>query len=257
MNEAGDQFGAALAVGNIVGDAFRELIVGAPGDAPGAAKAGSVFVFPGSLGGIAMGFLITQTNAGEVNEAGDQFGAALAVGDFDGDRVGDLAVGAPGDAPGADPKAGSVFIFPGSQGITTGFFITHADQTDPEDILPNEAGDQFGAALAVGKFNGDLLDELLVGAPGKAPETDPKAGSVVVFPGSEAGITTGVFFTQKGSGGLAEEGDQFGAALAVADFNGDLLEDLAVGAPGEALGAEPKSGAVFVVPAGEISFILR
>jgi hypothetical protein len=262
VNEEGDEFGAALAVGHIVDNAFRELIVGAPGKAPGGGlSSGAVFVFPGSLGGLTTGFLITQTDAGEVNEEGDQFGAALAVGDFDGDRIGDLAVGAPGDAPGADPKAGSVFIFPGSEGITTGFFITHADQTDPEDVLPNEAGDQFGAALAVGEFTGDMLDELLVGAPGKAPETDPKAGSVVVFPGSEVGIATGVFtgvfFTQKGSGGLAEEGDQYGAALAVGDFNGDLLQDLAVGAPGEALGAVPKSGAVFVVPAGEISFILR
>jgi hypothetical protein len=71
------------------------------------------------------------------------------------------------------------------------------------------------------------------------------------------GITLGVSFSQKGSGGLAEAGDQFGAALAVGDFNGDLLDDMAVGAPGEALGAEPKSGAVFVLGHGEINFILR
>jgi hypothetical protein len=36
-----------------------------------------------------------------------------------------------------------------------------------------------------------------------------------------------------------------------------MFEDLAVGGPGEALGAEPKSGAVFVVPYGEINFLLR
>ncbi len=56
---------------------------------------------------------------------------------------------------------------------------------------------------------------------------------------------------------MAEDGDQFGAALVVGDFNGDMLDDLIVGATGEALGAEPKSGAAGVVAAGEIRFIIR
>jgi hypothetical protein len=278
VNEEGDQFGAALAAGDIVGDVFQELLVGAPGEAPGAdPKAGRVFIFPGAAGGFTPGFFITQTDAGEVNEAGDQFGAALAVGDFNGDWLGDLAVGAPGDDPAAAAaKTGSVFIFTGSAaGITAGPIkvITHADLTDAEDVAdvkPLADGDQFGAALAVGKFNDDMFDELLVSAPGKAAvvATDPRAGTVTVFPGSDGsvvadgitldeGITLGLFFTQKGGGGFAEDGDQFGTALAVGDFNGDLLADLAVGAPGEALGAVPKSGAVSVVPSGELKFILR
>jgi hypothetical protein len=277
VNEDGDQFGAALASGDLVGDVYEELIVGAPGDAPGApgaAKAGCVFVFPGSAGGLTSGsgFYITQTDAigsancdpvvpgsciPGVNDAGDQFGAALVVGDFDGDRLWDLAVGAPGDTLGT-VKAGSVYIFPGTDvGITPGFFITHADQTDPEDVLPPEEGDRFGAALAVGEFNVDLFDELLVGAPGKAPgPTDPKSGTVCVFPGSAVGIKTGVFFTQLGRGGAEETGDQVGASLAVGDYNGDLLDDVFVGAPGEALGADPKSGAVFAAPWGDMNFIL-
>jgi hypothetical protein len=57
---------------------------------------------------------------------------------------------------------------------------------------------------------------------------------------------------------LAEAGDQFGAALVVGDFNGDTLDDLAVGAPGDALGAEPStSGVVNLLTAGEIRFKIK
>ncbi len=69
------------------------------------------------------------------------------------------------------------------------------------------------------------------------------------------GITLGVSFSQTSFGGLAEAGDQFGAVLAVGDFNGDLLDDVVVGAPGDALGTEPStSGVAFILNAGEIRF---
>ncbi|MEE9402940.1 MAG: FG-GAP repeat protein, partial [Desulfobacteria bacterium] len=133
---------------------------------------------------------------------------------------------------------------------------------------PLAAGDRFGAALAIGRFNDDLIDDLIVGATGKAlrVSTDQNGGTVTVFPGSDGvtvadevtldeGITLGVSFSQAGYGGLAEAGDQFGAALAVGDFNGDTLDDLVVGAPGDALGAEPStSGVANIINAGEIRF---
>jgi hypothetical protein len=49
-------------------------------------------------------------------DAGDQFGSAVAKGDFHGDGIFDLAVGAPGETVGAAAVAGAVSVFTGSGG---------------------------------------------------------------------------------------------------------------------------------------------
>lgn len=61
-------------------------------------------------------YRITVTQTGlDPNESGDQFGDALAIGDFDGDgRENDLAVRDPGEAPGSSPESGYVFVFKGT-----------------------------------------------------------------------------------------------------------------------------------------------
>ena len=73
------------------------------------------------------------------------------------------------------------------------------------------------------------------------------AGAVSVLPGSPAGLTAagGRLFTQVG--GAVEAGDAFGSSLASADFDGDELADLAVGAPEENFVRQPDTGAVSVL----------
>jgi len=175
------------------------------------------------------------------NEAGDLFAGAVAVGDFDGDGWGDVAVGATGEAPGSDPRSGVVFVFRGTPGGIQPWQVL-----DQAGLGSNEADDQFGTALAAGDFNGDGLDDLAVGAPGEAPGADPSgAGFVFVFRGTRGGLVAAQGLDQAGLG-TNEQNDLFGRALAAGDFNGDGRDDLAVGAPGEAPGADPRSGVVFV-----------
>src|SRR5262245_20018468 len=59
--------------------------------------------------------LLTAANAGSSNGEGDNFGAAVAFGDFDRDGFQDLAVAAPDDEVGT-VRAGQVFIFRGAAG---------------------------------------------------------------------------------------------------------------------------------------------
>jgi hypothetical protein len=103
-------------------------------------------------------------------------------------------------------------------------------------------------------FNGDGCADLAVGVPGE-DITDVaiirNAGAVNVLYGSPGGLTDAddQLWYQGKDGVLdeAEEGDAFGSALAMGDFNGDGFTDLAVGAPFETIDGEFAAGAVSVL----------
>jgi phosphodiesterase/alkaline phosphatase D-like protein len=244
VNDAGDNFGAASAVGDFNGDGFGDVAVGAPQDAVGGVRSGAVFVFPGSSGGIGAGIRLTQSNASAANEAGDEFGAALVAGDFNRDGRADLAVGVPGEAIGTASDSGAVVVFAGTPaGLSSGVVRDQAPSA-------NEAGDRFGQSLAVGDLNGDSYPDLAAGTPGEAPGSQPAGGVVFLFNGSAGGLVAAGYRRQEDAGGGTEAGDQFGKAVAAGDVSGDGVADLVVGAPNEAPNAEPAGGTFFVLPGG-------
>jgi hypothetical protein len=221
-------------------DGFADLAVGAPGEDVGAATdAGAVNVLYGSAGGLGGAQVLTQGAAGVpgASESLDRFGTALTTGNFNSDGFADLAVGAPGEDLGAgDVDAGAVVILFGSAaGITgAGSLLT---QTNPEP------GDGFGLALAA--VDGQ---DLAVGVPGEDVGAANGAGAVSLVndPGSSPSETL-LHQGVGGVGGTAEAGDAFGAAVIAGDFNDSAGQDsLAIGAPGEDVGAVADAGAVNV-----------
>ena len=179
------------------------------------------------------------------NEKGDLFGRVVASGDFNGDGLTDLAVGAPKEDVGIIANSGAVFIYRGTEfGLAPWKVLTQ------KGLGSNEIGDQFGFSLAAGDFNGDGKDDLAVGAPYEKPGTKPKSGWVFVFKGTTQGPKPWKAFGQKGIGS-DEKDDRFGFSLAAGDFNGDGKDDLAVGAPFEKPGKKGKrSGWVYVFKGG-------
>jgi FG-GAP repeat len=243
--EAGDQFGFALAAGDFNNDDFADLAVGAPFEVAGRARAaGAVSVLYGSPNGLSTsgGRLFTQV-AGAV-EALDNFGWALAAGDFNNNGFADLAVGAPGETAGSAEGAGAVSVLYGSAGGLS----TSGGRLFTQVAGAVEGNDHFGFALAAGDFNNNGFADLAAGAPFEAVGRVGDAGAVSVLYGAAGGLTTagGRLFTQVG--GTVEAFDWFGWSLTAGDFNDNGFADLAVGAPLEGVaGAGDYAGAVSVL----------
>ncbi len=241
----GDQFGAALAsLGDFDGNGVGDLVIGAPGDNSGGTDRGSVYVsLLTSSGTIASSVEIASgSNGGPVLANSDAFGTSItSIGDFDGDGVTDIVVGAPGDDTDG-PGRGAVYLL-----------LLNANRTVKSSIKIRGGtlvgdGDRFGASVAsLGDIDGNGVTDIVVGAPGDNGEVFPG------IPGNDRGAI--YFLLMNSDGTVSSRGklgapapvdlDEFGYSLAaVGDLNGDGLQDLAVGAPGDDTGVS-NSGAVY------------
>ncbi len=163
---------------------------------------------------------------------GDEFGAAMAAGDFNGDGFGDLATAAPGEGAfgnHADLDSGIVIV---SRGTAAGLTWNGAKRLRPDDapsVSSNDANFRFGEALAAGDFNGDGRADLAVGAPGQE--------KVFVYYGSAQGLTgPSVVFSSDSLGVATNFLADFGDTLAAGRLGGDAYDDLVIGAPRAGLG---------------------
>lgn len=123
-SEYGDNFGRSLASGDFNGDGRGDLAVGVPfeqiGDSSSGELAGAVNVLYGSQGGIradANEPIWNQNTTGiaGVSEYGDNFGHALAAGDFNRDGFDDLAIGVPSEDIVSKRNAGAVNVLLGGR----------------------------------------------------------------------------------------------------------------------------------------------
>ncbi|HXJ66141.1 MAG TPA: hypothetical protein VNN79_20455 [Actinomycetota bacterium] len=241
----GDLFGSAVAAGDFDGDGKSDASVSAAyetlGFDPAGTNAGAVEVLYGSRSGLQATSPDDQFFTQDTpDDTSDAFGSAFAAGDFNADGFPDLATGIPNDAVDGQDLEGSVEILYGGTkrlddlGADDSYFPSGGELVDGLTSF-----DGFGGALASADFNGDGFADLAAGAIGEDPGAGLGAGAVHVLYGAANGLQAASpddqFFDQDSPNvrDAAEAGDNFGASLAAADFNGDGFGDLAVGVPGE------------------------
>ncbi len=203
-----DGFGSAVAFpGDVVGSVGEDLAIGAPyadppqEEGPPAQDAGALYVVHGGaltsgrVEASAIGFSVAGTLF-RGSEPGGWFGFSVSAGgDNQADGIPDLLIGAPMGDPLGMVDAGRVYQ--ASDTINWGVYY----DTDIGDCsIPGHlagtvwegeaAGDQYGWFVAsIGDYNGDGLDDIMVGAPGADPDGISDAGGVWIIDGQtfEAG----------------------------------------------------------------------
>jgi hypothetical protein len=219
-------FGASLAAGDMDGDGWPELVVGAiaedalPDEDYGS---GAVVVLQGGPAGLD---LHRSSTVARPERAMASFGALVALGDLDGDGDLDLVEGYRGgrfwvDDPPAPPHVTYALSGPSAVGAA--------------QVLSRRSA----ASIAVGDLTRDGRADVVVGSDFRTTytEDDPlPRGRVTVFPGTAAGPSpAGIAISQRSTGvpGRDERGDRFGASVALTDVDRDGHLDLVVGSPGE------------------------
>jgi hypothetical protein len=249
---------SASSAGDVNGDGFDDVIVGADGADPNGSNSGASYVVFGkgtAFGGNLSLSSLDGTNGFRINgeTAGDHSGHSVAsAGDVNGDGLGDLIVGAYDADPHGGSSGASYVVFGKASGFGHTLALSTLDGNSGFQINGETAGDHSGYSVASGgDFNGDGFDDLIVGAEGADPSGVYSGASYVVFGKASGFGATFELSSLDGNNGFQINGEaedhRSGFSVAAGgDVNGDGFDDLIVGAyyasPNGAL-----SGASYVI----------
>ncbi|CCK30077.1 fusidic acid esterase [Streptomyces davaonensis JCM 4913] len=271
--ESHDMFGAHLAVGDLDGDGYADLLVETDNEQwthEGIARDGNRIVLWGGPSGLSSGSVLPVLTTGLAQ------GGTSVTGDFDGDghldlaKKGEVRFGPFGrDGAAASVRQGAEFTTHHqttdlAAGDTDGDGITDVvalarDYDRGEDnqyaysvtvargshdgLLPPTVVTSFRTAepwqesLAVGDVDGDGPAEIVTGA----------GNDIRVLDGGTERIITQ---NTPGVPGAQEKGDTFGAVVSVGDVDGDGYGDIVAGNPTEDFAGRTDAGIFAVVPGG-------
>ncbi|RMB12365.1 FG-GAP repeat protein [Eilatimonas milleporae] len=247
--------------GDVNGDGFDDIIVGAPGGGTDYSYAGETYIVFGGEGGFDDPFDLSALDGdnGFVLSGVSRFDysgwSVSDAGDVNGDGFDDVIIGLNNTDPGGSDSAGEGYVvFGRAGGFDPRIDLASLDGETGFALTGVEAGDEIRFAVSgAGDVNGDGLDDVIVGALGADPNGIENAGEAYVVFGRAGGFAATVDpRALDGTDGFVLEG---GAALDYAgyvvsgagDVNGDGFDDLIVGAPGGDAGYGESVGKSHVV----------
>lgn len=256
--DAEDNLGT-IATGDFNGDGVKDALVGAAfADGPENARAdaGEVYVFLGPFSPGESRDAATRDHDLIVYgaEEGDQAGRAIAAGDFSGDGIDDIFIGAPfADGPdNTRDSAGDVYVILGSPSL--GAEVTSLDLADgiaDVSIYGADPSGFTGLSIAAANLNGDPFADLVIGSFwADGPDGDrPQAGEVYTVFGSEERRSVDIAGGEQNATVYgARAGDRLGETVEAGDVNADGIDDLVLAAPFAATrSGEDAGGRVYVV----------
>ena len=217
-NQAGGTFGRSVsAAGDVNGDGYSDVIVGAYLFDNGEINEGRAFVYHGSAGGLSL----TANWTGEINQTGAGFGISVSTaGDVNGDGYSDVIVGSANFSNGQSNEGGAFIYYGSSSGLSLS--VNHT-------LEVNQVNAGFGQSVSTaGDVNGDGYSDVIVGAQ-NFDNGESNEGKVFVYFGSSTGPSSSFSWTAESNQADAK----FGSCVSDAgDVNGDGFSDVITGAYG-------------------------
>ena len=252
--DVGEDFGVSLTeLGDLDGDGINEVAVGVQFDNDGGSRRGAVWIlFLNPDGTVRREQKISSTQGGFTGriDDDDQFGVGVnALGDFNGDGVPDLLVGARRDDDGGRDHGAVWLLFLSPDGIVQG----HRKISDTAGGFSGALDDfdLFGNDVtSLGDLDGDGVIDIAVGAVFD-DDGDIDRGAVwILFLRSDGTVKRHqkISSTQGLFPGALERSDFFGVSVDdLGDLDGDGVVDLVAGAQGTKDGGTDRRGAVWIL----------
>jgi hypothetical protein len=175
--------------------------------------------------------IANSTGGGPNLSGGDSFGRQITrIGDFNGDGVEDLAVGADSDDTGGTNRGAVYILFMNSNGTVSSSVKIASDTNGGPALVDN---DFFGRAVSsIGDLNNDNVVDLAVGLIGDDTGGAARGAVYILFMNSNGTVSSSVKIASDTNGGpTLSDSDQFGNIVyGLDDLDGDNVRDLAVGA---------------------------